>query len=1002
VNLLNEGSASSDQPASSEGKSTTTSVASSEGARLVPSQQSGSQEPLSQSGNATAQKSKDSPLLGVPTLEAAESSGARKEARGERGEVEEGGRYAAVTKSNGQYDKVGGGEGGGNAEDEAGYAYATVGGAAGKDPAKPSEPSGDDARDSREDKDKNNEKAAGLPPYGKVTRHMVPMKRSGYSEVLTSLPLLPPGRPRATTEPIDPEQPPQGPAQGMRDERAFTESAAHLPLPQIPKLEVSEETYDSIPEEFRESASTAANGEGAAGGGASGAKLGNAPAARDSLYESVEVEEGGKAEGAADEDVYESVPEDIRPTAPTPSSPEALSPSSPLPPAPRSPTVTRMRAEGSGSTPPASPSQKQKDEDDGRKKGKDHHAAKESKSDQKKHKVLSKAKSDTGTEGRGRSLSSLFSRRKGGSTSTSSSTPSPVPRREKNQHEPLPKVPTVGFMPSPTHLVPPSPPPMPAPPPPEDDDEEDEYPSDGAYDMIDVINPRGAALLKNRDSDTVKAKSASLPASMRGSGASVLHGGVDHGPLPQVPEESEGGLVTRHRVPEDMDPEYDTVVLGQVQDEPSYDCVEAPSREADAVPKLEPAEPAGAVVEAAEPEGGQTPANKYARVSSHVGVDVLSPPELSAVAPEHDELGYAVIPAHMKMRKRAMSDAVERKEQAARRMRAKSFDLEEPGYDKIKASSGAAEEGGGDGTLDVSPPMEPEYESVTDAMKKESSDAGGSGEDDKKETPYATVDMAAKRRSQMLRQQSSGMNVLADADEALPREASPNPPPLPQQGDLGDLSEFQKPPVPVQAEASLLLIDLSDLQPPPGTVVNPYSQIDVLPPQDPPYASVKKKSDTEKEAKSKEEEENPYSTVDNCDSVAVAPGQNDSPYAKIQKGQLVADKEEDPGPGYAKAGHKCLTGSGEVSTVAENMNGTRHPDNGEDEDDGTYDRLDHGLGNAASCRGSAGVDGERAYATVTVDFSTSPELVVTHADGTTSDSNGAVRQVEETTIDFTE
>ena len=1020
MNLLNEGSASLDQPPSSEGKSTA-SVASSEGAKAVPSsQQSGSQDPgVQQNENETKPHSKGTAMPCLPMLETADAQkpGAEQETqkarvRDEEEIEEDGAGYAAVKKPARQYDCVdkAAKNGGSSGEDGAGYAYATVGGAVGEGSAKPAQQQAGNGEGgaNREGRD-NKGKAAGLP-YGKVTRHMVPVsKKSGYSEVLTSSPMLPPGRPRAVTEPIDPASHVSdchnqlGVGKGLRDERAFTESATHLPLPQIPNFDVSEDTYDSIPEELRDSAASAT---GASNGGArpvSGTGAAAKPT-RESVYESVEVEnEELKVEGE-DEDMYESVPEDVKQMTQSLNSPDTLSPSSPFPPTPRSPAITHTASETLGVTltPPASPSVKEKEEEVKKKSSKDH-PAKETKSDQKKHKHLSKAKSDTG-EARGRSLSSFFSRKKAGSVAAGNNAPS-SPKPKRSHHEPLPKVPTTGSVSSPTHLLPPSPPPMPAPPPP-DDDEEEEYPSDGAYDMIDIINPGGAAMLKNSGNNTAKAKSASLPSSMRAHGASVLHA-MDHGPLPDLPEESAGGLVARERITEVMDPEYDTVVLGQIRNDPSYDSVEAShGGEPDAMPKLEPAEPLGPPAPAAAGAEAATQANRYARVSSHAPVDsAVHPPDLTAAAPEHDELGYAVIPAHMKMRKRAQSDATMRKGEESKKPRPKSAEIEDPGYDRIKNSSDAkTETGEAEDTQesDSMPPMEPEYESVTEAMGEKTNEEASA---DKKETPYASVDMAAKRRSQMLKQQS--------AAGSQDREPSPNPPPLPQQGDLGDLSEFQQPPVPVQPQAALELIEPSELQPTTSGVVNPYSQIDVLP-RDHPYASVKKsevKDTTEaskaEEKEEEEEEENPYSTVpDNVDGLLPSTSPSDPPYAKIQKGKIMEEKEEDPG--YAKARSKHLAGDGSVEpgTDVENVNGTHNL--GDDEgDEDTYDRLDHGLGNAATCKANAaltppGAGGDGEYATVTVDFSTSPELFVTHTDSMQREANGVVRQVEETKINFTE
>ena len=988
-------------------KSVTASVASSEGgSKHLPSPQSGSQEHLIQSGNETQEvqskllnsrasssqedtrlqsgdkegqevHSKNLPSTGMPMLETADSS---------QGKDENEGAYASVDKENGAYDyvdKVTPAD----QQDETGYAYATVGGAMGEGAAKPAEPKREDG-DNKPDEQEGRDRGTGLPPYGKVTRHMVPVVRGSYSEIVTSAsPILPPGRPRAVTEPIDPSQTDQKMA--ARDKHSHTESAAHLPLPQIPKLEVSEEMYDSIPDELKESAAAPADsGSGSAPAG-SGASVAKPKPVRESLYESVE-EAKEEAKGDVEEDMYESVPEDIRQSAPTPSSPATLSPTSPLPPAPRSPSLSRVKSEVPV---PSSPALSHEDDDNGKKKGKDHSAAKgakheqtkhkaqtkpkDGKHEQIKHKALAKAKSDSGTEPRTRSLSALFGRKKTGTPA------SPKHKKEKDQHELLSRVVTGGSVLSPTHLHPPSPPPMAAPPPPPDDEEDEDYPPDSAYDMIDVINPRAAAML-NKNGTTAKEKSASLPASMRTAGASVFHH-VDHGPLPKVPEESAGGLVERERVKEDMDPEYDTVVIGQVQNEPSYDSVEV-AKKVDAAPKLEPAE----VVAAAEAKhgSGQTPSNKYARVSSHTATETVSTQDLSALTPEHDALGYAVVPAHLKTRKRAQSDVPKENKVTAsdKPPRRKSAEWDDPGYDKITPSQAADT----DNLTTPSPPMEPAYESVTDAMKEKqvAETAAASGPD--VEVPYATVDIAAKRRSQMLRQMSGGGGgaQTLDANAAIvlhEQSPSPNPPPLPPLGDLGDLTEFQKPPVPDQDAAALELIGPDELRPPgPGNVVNPYSQIDVL--VDPPYASIKNK--TEKDEKpTKElqsegtgEEENPYATVDNLTDGTSSASTNDPPYARIKRGAVVADDDsENPSESVTMSG-----------TAEDPVNGSHIEEGAED----TYNRLDHSFGSASTCRANtvASPGGQNQYSTITLDFPTSPSG---------GNVNGVdSRHVEETTVDF--
>ena len=934
--------------ASSEAKSSTDSHQSSE-SKLLSSQRSGSQDPLIPSENKARNKDH---LPGMPTLNIANI---QKE-NGNRVETEEDGQaggYASVTKPHtkkGGYsyvDKVG--DAHQNEEDEAGYAYATVGGTRAEGPVKPAEVGDGNGHN-------NKDKGSALLPYGKVTRHIVPVSHRGsYNEVRTTAsPMLPPGRPRAVTEPVEPSADRKG---GMS---ASTESAAHLPLPQIPNLEVNEDTYDSIPEELRENA---------ASGGASVANSKDIP-----LLE--EVKDETMEEG--EEDMYESVPEDIRQTV-SPSSPVALSPSSLAPPPPRSPSRTLGHAEASASPSHQLPPAKKdtKDEDEGKKKGKEDDGKKKAlaKSEQRKHKVLSKAKSDSSTDSRGRSLSSFFARKKG--ASVVDNPPSPKLKNEKYQHEPLPQIPA-GVVSSPTHLLPPT---IPAPLPPDDEDDTPDRP----YDMINVLNPRGTALLRD-----AKNKSASLPTSMRTAGASVFHP-VVHGPLPDVPEESSGGLVCRNRVKETMDPEYDTVVLGQVENEPNYDSVTFPNvenpRDPDAMPKLEQAGPGGAE---AGPGRGQTP-TKYAKVTSHTAVENAVSPELSAHPPEHDDLGYAVIPAHLKMRKRAMSDALKKEKVVVKSRSMSDAALDDPEYDTITPSQAAVDEAS---WLDaLQSPTEPEYESVTDEMRESVAQAG-----EVTETPYASVDMAAKRRSQMIRQQSGGDCALDSP--------SPNPPPLPQQGDLGDLSEFHQPPIPAQLPDSLKLIEQSDsaysevLQPRGGnSVVNPYSQIDLL--QDPPYDAIKRKSENgednnkPKEATSGKEDENPYATVgDIPDELEAIQSPNDPPYAKINKGKVLEDEED---PGYENTGLKLPVENEEE----------KHSH--EDDDEGTYDRLDHGFGNAAACRTNLSTravspGGGTESTTVIVDFqnSTSPELIVTPADGTSSEVNGVSGDTEEKTIDFTD
>ena len=873
------------------------------------SQLTGSEEPLVKPRRGSGRGS--DPLPGLPTLETADNmhastsakakEGEREGEEGKEKEEEEDGRYASVEKKdkeNRAYDYVENVEEE-QSEDKAGYAYARVRGAAGMAEVR--------ARSESERKGEGSP----LPPYGKVTRHLVPASsvHGRYSEVRsTSSPALPPGRLRSHTDPIEPAE---GRGLGVRDERALTESAAHLPLPQIPKLEVNDDMYDSIPDEMK-------------------AKPVAAPI---SLYESVDVVREVVKE---DEDMYESVPEDIRQATSSSASSPPLSPSSPasLPPAPlppRSPSQLHGNLVESP-VPPSSPksplAKRTETKDVGKKEDevKKRHKGffKEKKDDEgKQHKALAKTVSDSSTEHRGRSLSSIFHRKKPGTVIGSSSVSKL--KKEKDPHEPLPTVPTGAASPSQLsspHLHPPH---IPVPLPPDDEDDVGSSP----YDMPDVLNPRAATILKANAAEG-RGKSASLPASMRSAGSLVYNPKAHHGPLPDVPlpdvpEESAGGVVSRLRRKESLDPNYDTVVLEQVHDDPNYDSVEYNMEEREVVesrgPKLQPAKPEDG--ERRQERKEDTP-TRYAKVIKHsasatVGVPASQQPDEGAYSPEHDEMGYAMIPAHLKMRKRTKSEAMRTRQQEWQKNRPKSADTAEKNDSLVPST---AEQPTGPDLMQN--PDEPQYEAVSDELKQTisptsphppaSCQAEGTGVAET-EDPYSTVDIAAKRQSQILRQQSSETSEVRDKylDEM---SASPNPPPLPQQGDLGDLSEFNQPPIPVQMEGVLQLVEPPYARvlehPGSGPVPNPYTQIDVA--ADPPYASINKnpgggKGGNNLEVKPGGENDPPYATVKKLQAEAGGGGgggghaPNDPPYARINKG-WVEGEEGSEDPGYETTGTK--------------------------------------------------------------------------------------------------
>ena len=907
----------------------------------------------------------------------------------ENGENDE--KYASVDQEEdkGAYDYIDK-EGDVELDEKGGYAYATVSGGTGQ--AKVGAPEG---------------KATAQPtppPYGKVTRHLAsaPPNRGSYSEVrsIPSSPLVL-SRVRSLTEL---PEPPASPGAGSRSERAQTDSATRMPLPQIPGLQVNDDTctYDYIPEEVKSSVKS---------------KPSTPYPVRDSLYESVdEAKENDRAD-EGEEDMYESVPEDIKPSTATSSSTSPpISPSSPVPLPPRSPSIPSQRVAAESPLSPPSPSSKKefKNGDNGKKK---HKSKKEKQDEGKKHKALGKTVSETNTDSRGRSISSLFHRKRAGSTDKHPA----IGKLKILPNEPriippefLPAVPMDA--PSPTtssHFSPPyHPPPIPIPLPPDDD---------AAYDTPNVINPQLHVMLS---SNTARAggKSASLPSSLRTAGAAVFNPNTHHAPLPRLPEESNKGVVTRLRMRESSDSNYDTIVIETDQDdeEPNYDSIhpihtdEEQERGAN-LPKLEPALH-NAVRQQQLAGGEHSPAN-YAKVTKHnptstasTSSEMSSPPSTTASAPagtsltpdkgaylpEHDELGYAVIPAHLKKRKRTQSEVMRKSQQEAQLRRHRSEDLNDE-----KGQTSFEYKGGSEVLVLTQGSDEPQYESVSEELKQNISsfsqppDGGCHNGSEESEYPYATVDKAAKRQSQLMRELAKKQVNPSESFGRLP-----TPPPLPQQGDLGDLSEYTQPPIPTQMEGVLQLADppYSRIQETPGgsKTANPYAQIYLT---DPPYASVKQRPDGEKdEGKSNLNPETdggsdpPYASVKILQEESGKETPDSHPYAKIRREAV----EDDEDPGYDKAGIKLREEEdiiGNQPTDTDAASSAEHPrHSGEHHlearmEKHAYDHLNYGLGNLRPSQINRRVVGdsqEQEVLSVTVDFSdsvSSPPITETKAIG---------------------
>lgn len=666
-------------------------------------------------------------------------------------------------------------------DDEAGYAYARVGGAAVRGMA--------EADSDKDDKSGSGSvgQSSNLPPYGKVSHHVTKPKvneteeYAEVKEVFRGPIAVDANRTRSATDPIDPAE---AKLESVREKRALTHTHM-MPLPAVPKPPVGAEEnqmYDSIPDDMRESQVPLPQAAVAA------PKL----KLKERLYESMDDME----------DTYESVPDNLKPDSPVP-----ISPGSPT----HSPNIIPIP--GSSTSPPLPPSS----------------PVPKPQSKEPEKKPVEKTLSASQVEGDGKRRFSFFGRKK--TSSVSAAAKKEKKDKEKHgekdhkdhhvPHQPLPNVPALSPVTSP-----------PLPPIPANEDDDDTMYDTPQLDFMTAparespgpspISPSGVM--------DAKARSQSLPSSARGAGAAVFHGPRINIPLPRVPEDSGQGVVVRERVLEspfkgeedekpydsvtvphgiDREEPYDTVkVADELEDinEPNYDTVDkeeilkavaAESAENepgyDRVKKLDEEESEGqrerekATAPSSTEAGGA--GIKYGKVTRPLSPEDDTP----GILPEHDEEGYAVVPDEFKMRKRALS-----------------------------ASQG------------TQPKINVESPKPVRAAISEAEESTSPGEPTE---PYASVDIIAKKQSK--EDKTINEKLAAENDMSPQRSPSPIPPPVPPVGELGDdvVNEFSEPPVPIQSEDVLELVspDASSSLKPPGSDDPPYAKVKS---KDHPYAEL--------------------------------------------------------------------------------------------------------------------------------------------------------------------
>ncbi len=642
--------------------------------------------------------------------------------------------------------------------------------------------------------------------YGKVTKppsssHEVPVTKpeepedKNYAEVRETSRYHPRGkgaRGRSATEPLEP-------ASGVtREHRAFTESATHLPLPAIPNLEVNDQMYDSIPEDLK---TTKARKKAAS----------QPHPKRERFYEAVDdMDKDGP------EDTYETVPDDIKHGDPI----VTVTPTASAVPLPSLSPSKHHSPSATAPAPPASPIPRKYDRDE------------------RKKKELAKTVSDS--ESRKPRTFSLFTRKKTASVSAGSG----KTRSEREEPVPFPQGPVARHPPA----IPP-----PAPPLDDDDDEEDDtYETPDRPPHLD-----GKRLFSDSDAspslrrhEIEIAKSASLPMSMR-SGPGFFN---PKAPLPELPEDSGSGAVAvglpprppsiAADTPED-EPNYDSLVPQQLEDEyDPYDTV----NQAEILQILNEGEEPGydRVKGKVEPGGAEAigPPGEEGRedepLAAVAGYGKVTTPGEHETTPEHDDLGYAVVPQEFRMRKRTMSEARQLKEK-------------DPGYSSVKEVTEAIRQLEEEAGYDRIRPIRTGAPSgiTPEDVERERSPTGDISfpSTEMEDENYASIDLDAKWASRQKQTATEGEDLEPGYDEL---QGVTPPPPIPAPAtDLGfDLTEFQQPIVPVHSDRALQLVsDTDDPDDPYAKVLpvpasgndHPYTEVDIL--DDPPYAKVTKKDE---------------------------------------------------------------------------------------------------------------------------------------------------------------
>lgn len=447
------------------------------------------------------------------------------------------------------------------------------------------------------------------PPYGKVSRHTKPPAEAkqeeadsdSYAEVRDVIRRGPmfSSRERSQTDPPAPA------GLGVpRERRALTESATHMPLPDIPAADggmhpviVEEsEMYDSIPESGTKNASPASS-HSVAG------------KRKERLYESVDE--------MAEKDLYESVPDNFpkvnSPVRPQPVSTPALSPTKRVSEAP---------------LPPSSPIP--------------------SKNELHKKKGLEKTLSAAAQQEEKRRFS-FFGRKKPGSVTKT--------KKGEQPESPTALVSSI----SPQHKSPPLPN-IPIPPPPNEDDDEDTYDKVTPSLIGAESNEIFQQLLAN------KAKSTSLPRICGAGGrpnlplprlpedsgsATVQHKRVIEGS--RGPDEYDTVNVSAEQILDE--PNYDTVKVEDIfmlpvaggGADPPYDKID--KQELQEFREREKQSRENLKSMSSEPNDSNL-SGGYSKVRGETPEGEL---DQSGLPPDHDEEGYAVVPEEIRLRKRAMS-----------------------------------------------------------------------------------------------------------------------------------------------------------------------------------------------------------------------------------------------------------------------------------------------------------------------------------------------------------